>query len=148
MDLAQELAQLKTRVQYHDDLEAVRNTWLDYCNRLDSDDWPALADVYTPDGVLEMVGLNTLVSGIDGQYRGRRAIINDFYIPAIASAANIGKGLFATGHLSTNMQIKLDGDSATTLAYFFEIVANNTVLIGTYQHKLQRDPDRCVITRN
>jgi len=47
-----------------------------------------------------------------------------------------------TGHISTNMQIDVDGDSATTLAYFFEIVDDNLVLIGTYQHRLRRDPDR------
>ena len=47
-----------------------------------------------------------------------------------------------TGHLSTNMQIQLDGDEATTLAYFFEIVDDNLVLIGTYQHRLRRDADR------
>jgi hypothetical protein len=40
------------------------------------------------------------------------------------------------------MQIDVQGDEATTLAYFFEIVANKTVLIGTYQHRLRRDPDR------
>ena len=39
------------------------------------------------------------------------------------------------------MQIELDGDSATTLAYFFEIV-DGLLLIGTYQHRLRRDPDR------
>jgi len=47
-----------------------------------------------------------------------------------------------TGHLSTNMQIQLDGDAAITLAYFFEIVDDSLVLIGTYQHRLRRDPDR------
>jgi hypothetical protein len=40
------------------------------------------------------------------------------------------------------MQIDLDGDAAKTLAYFFEIVANNTVLIGTYQHRMRREVDR------
>ena len=40
------------------------------------------------------------------------------------------------------MQIELNGDEATTLAYFFEIVANDRVLIGTYQHRLRRDVDR------
>ena len=47
-----------------------------------------------------------------------------------------------TGHLSTNMQIDLQGDEATTLAYFFEIVDDNLVLIGTYQHRMRRCPDR------
>lgn len=140
--MAVDLEALLKRVQTLEDLEAVRHTWRDYCRRLDSDDWAGLADVYTPDGVLEMVGLNTLVPGIDGFYRGREDIIQRFYMPALESAANIPKGLFATGHLSTNMQIDLAGDEATTLAYFFEIVANNTVLIGTYQHRMRRDPDR------
>jgi hypothetical protein len=50
--------------------------------------------------------------------------------------------VFATGHLSTNMQIDLRGDEATTLAYFFEIVGNNRVLVGTYQHRFRRERDR------
>ena len=45
-------------------------------------------------------------------------------------------------HISTNMQIDLRGDEATTLAYFFEIVSNNRVLIGTYQHRFRREKDR------
>ena len=40
------------------------------------------------------------------------------------------------------MQIELQGDEATTLAYFFEIVANDRVLIGTYQHRFRREADR------
>ena len=47
-----------------------------------------------------------------------------------------------TGHLSTNMQVALEGDEATTLAYFFEIVDDNLLLIGTYQHRMRRCPDR------
>lgn len=136
------LEALAARLQKLEDEEAIRHTWRDYCKCLDSDDWRGLADIYTSDGVLEMVGLDTLVPGIDGVYRGREDIIQRFYVPAIDSAANIGKGLFATGHISTNMQIDLAGNEATTLAYFFEIVANNTVLIGTYQHRLRREADR------
>ncbi|MCU1501885.1 MAG: nuclear transport factor 2 family protein, partial [Ilumatobacteraceae bacterium] len=53
-----------------------------------------------------------------------------------------GSGRAMTGHISTNMQIELDGDEATTLAYFFEIVDDSLVLIGAYQHPLRRQPDR------
>jgi hypothetical protein len=141
-DMTVTLESLAARLQLLEDQEAIRHTWRDYCKCLDADDWRGLADIYTPDGELEMIGLNTLVPGIDGRYCGREDIIQRFYMPAIDSAANPGKGLFATGHISTNMQIELDGDRATTLAYFFEIVANNTVLIGTYQHRMQRDADR------
>jgi hypothetical protein len=49
---------------------------------------------------------------------------------------------FNTGHLSTNMQIELKGDEATTIAYWFEIILNNLLLTGTYQHRLRRESDR------
>jgi hypothetical protein len=137
-----DLQDVLARLRRLEDLEGIRHTWRDYCMRLDSEDWPALGDVFAEDGVLEMVGLDALLPGIDGVYRDRRNIIDNFYIPGIAAAANPSAKLFATGHLSTNMQIDVDGDEATTLAYFFEIVANNTVLIGTYQHRLMRDADR------
>lgn len=137
-----DLKDILTRLQHLEDLEAIRHTWRDYCLRLDSEDWQGLADVYTADGILEMVGLDELLPGIDGTYRGRDDIIDKFYVPAIEGAANPNAKLFATGHLSTNMQIDINGDEATTVAYFFEIVASNTVLIGTYQHRLQRDADR------
>ena len=136
------LERLNERVQYLEDLESIRNTWRDYCTRLDSADWEGLGDVFTEDGVLEMDGLNPFFPGLDGEYRGRKNIINDFYALGASGAERIDKNLFATGHLSTNMQINLKGDEATTLAYFFEIVANNTVLIGTYQHRLRRETDR------
>ena len=140
--LDSDLEKILVRLQYLEDLEAVRHTWRDYCIRLDSEDWTGLGDVFCADGVLEMVGLDALLPGIDGVYRRRKTIIDEFYKPAIEGAANPAAKLFATGHISTNMQIDLDGDDATTLAYFFEIVANNTVLIGTYQHRMRRESDR------
>jgi hypothetical protein len=125
-----------------EDLEAIRHTWLDYCMRLDSADWIALGDVFTEDAVLEMDGLDHLAKELDGQYRGRLSIINDFYRQTGSILPHSAKPMFVTGHLSTNMQIDLKGDEATTLAYFFEIVMNDRVLIGTYQHRLRREADR------
>jgi ketosteroid isomerase-like protein len=133
---------LVARVTRLEDLEAIRHTWRDYCTRLNTADWTALGDVFTEDAVLEMDGLDHLVKGLDGQYRGRHAIINDFYRRTGAVVSHDAKPMFVTGHISTNMQIKLEGDEATTLAYFFEIVANDRVLIGTYQHRCRRDADR------
>ena len=137
-----DLEDVLIRLQRLEDLEAVRHNWLDYCNRLDTADWDGLGDVFAEDGVLEMVGLDTLMPGVDGVYRGRKTIINDFYTPVVESADDATANMFVTGHLSTNMQIDLDGDEAKTLAYFFEIVANNAVLIGTYQHRMRREADR------
>ncbi len=129
-----DLAALATRLQRLEDLEAIRATVHDYCNRLDLGDFAALGDVFTEDAELELVGL---ARSVDGTYRGRSAIIDDFY----ARTADPSSHGFMTGHIATNMQIDLDGHAATTLAYFFEIV-DGMLLIGTYQHRLRRDPDR------
>ncbi len=129
-------------MQRLEDREAVRDTWLDYCNRLDTADWDGLSDVFCEDGVLEIAGLDNFMPGSDRVYRGRTSIIDELYKPAVEGADDAVAELFATGHISTNMQIDLDGDEAKTLAYFFEIVANNAVLIGTYQHRMRREADR------
>ncbi len=137
-----DLAALTARVRRLEDLEEVRATWLDYCNRIDAGDMIGLGDVFAEDAVLEMDGL---ARSLDGTYRGRRSIIDDFYartsLPTDTATA-AAQTRYMTGHLSTNMQIELDGDAATTLAYFFEIVDDSLVLIGTYQHRMRRDPDR------
>jgi hypothetical protein len=127
-------ASIEQRLQVLEDREAIRETWLDYCTQIDVADMDRLGDVFTEDAVLELEGL---ARAVDGEYHGRRSIIDDFY----ARTAEPSAHGFMTGHLSTNMQIELDGDGATTLAYFFEIV-DNLLLIGTYQHRLRRDPER------
>jgi hypothetical protein len=137
--MSADLTALTARLQRLEDLEAVRAAWLDYCNRLDVGDLTALGDVFTEDAELEMDGL---AASLDGAYHGRRSIIDDFYGRTRLPASGGPTPRFMTGHLSTNMQIELDGDEATTLAYFFEIVDDNLVLIGTYQHRMRRDPDR------
>jgi hypothetical protein len=137
-----DIAKLTERLQRLEDLEAIRTTWRDYCIRLDSGDMAGLGDVFTEDAILEMDGLNGLGGDADGTYRGRASIIGDFYSQVGVRAALNDRGRFNTGHISTNMQIDLKGDEATTLAYFFEIVADNIVLIGTYQHRFRREADR------
>jgi len=152
--MANELSELLARVSRLEDLEAIRATWLDYCNRLDSADFVGLGDVFTDDATLHMDGL---APTLDGTYRGRRSIIDDFYARTeSAASAAAGPGAeqgdgasapprrYMTGHLSTNMQIDLPpgADEASTLAYFFEIVDDDLVLIGTYQHRMRRCPDR------
>lgn len=134
-----ELEALAERIARLEDLEAIRSTWLEYCHRLDRHDLVGLGDVFTEDAELEMVGL---APALDGQYHGRSSIINDFYTATETPPSDEAAQRAMTGHLSTNMEIDLDGDQATTLAYFFEIVDDDLVLIGTYQHRLRRDPDR------
>lgn len=136
------LEHLSKRVQYLEDLESIRHTWRDYCMRLDSADAEGLGDIFTEDAVLESVGLEVIRPGMDGVYRGRKTIISEFYFRGTADEHKRRTEWFNTGHLSTNMQIDLKGDEATTLAYWFEIIINNLVLIGTYQHRLRREADR------
>lgn len=132
---------LADRVQCLEDREAIRDRWYDYVFALDSGDWPALADVFTEDATLEMVGLDAVQPGSDRSYHGRKQIIEQFYKPVIEANCVPEKGLYYTGHHGTNMKIDLDGDRASTLAYFFEILGNSSVLIGTYQHQVVREPD-------
>jgi len=134
--MSDDLAALAARLQRLEDLEAIRSTWLDYCNQLDLEDFDGLADVFSQDASLEVDGL---AASLDGRYEGRASIVGFYRMTETASDGSSG---LMTGHLSTNMQIDLDSDEATTLAYFFEIVDNNLVLIGTYQHRMRRDPDR------
>src|SRR5918999_4811566 len=106
--MSDKINELAARLARLEDLEAIRHTWRDYCMRLDSADWTALGDVFTENAVLEMDGLDHLVKGLDGQYRGRHAIINDFYRRTGAVVSHDAKPMFVTGHISTNMQIKLE----------------------------------------
>ena len=106
------LEHLSERVQYLEDLESIRHTWRDYCMRLDSGDSEGVGDVFTEDGVLETVGLEVIRPGADGVYRGRTAIINDFYFRGARGSRRPRTELFSTGHLSTNMQIDLKGEEA------------------------------------
>jgi len=136
--MATDLDALVARVRRLEDLEDIRATWLDYCNQLDSANLEGLADVFTEDAEVQMDGL---FRALDGSYHGRDAII-DFYNQTETPRDGAAAAQFMTGHLSTNMQIELDGDEATSLAYFFEIVDDNLVLIGTYQHRFRREADR------
>jgi hypothetical protein len=83
-----------------------------------------------------------LARSLDGTYRGRDAIVADFYAATASPGTGEARVPRMTGHLSTNCQVDLHGDEATTLAYFFEIVDDDLVLIGTYQHRMRRSPDR------
>jgi hypothetical protein len=140
--MADGIQELERRVKRLEDLEAIQSAWRDYLFALDSADYDALADVFTEDGAVEMNGLDAYQPGQDKTYHGRPSIIDEFYKPVIDTVARPDLGQYYTGHHGTNMEIDLDGDEATTLAYFFEILGNTQMLIGTYQHRFRRDPDR------
>ena len=134
-----ERSDLLGRLQRLEDLEAIRRVWHDYMITLDSRAWTELADVFTEDAVVEMIGLDFLRSGADGTYSGGgAAIVRDFY-NAVTGPPRPAP-ILATGHNGSNLSIDLDGDQATTSAYFWEIVAGSVLLVGTYQHRFRREP--------
>jgi hypothetical protein len=128
------------RLQRLEDLDAIRRIWHDYMISLDSRAWADLADVFTDDAVVEMIGLDFLRSGADGTYSGGgEAIVRDFYNAVTSPRPSVP--ILATGHNGSNLSIDLDGDEATTTAYFWEIVAESVLLVGTYQHRFRREPE-------
>jgi SnoaL-like domain len=82
------LERLAERVRSLEDLESIRHSWRDYCVKLDSAGRQGLGDIFTADGVLDMVGLDRLLPGLDGQYRDREHIIDEFYLPAVSDAVS------------------------------------------------------------
>lgn len=73
---------------------------------------------FTEESVLETVDLEVIKLGADSIYRGRRAIIRDFYSRMGDSRPHTEE--FSTRHLNTNMQIDLKVDEATTIAYWLD----------------------------
>src|SRR5690242_7691993 len=108
---ATDVGELTQRVQRLEDIEAVRRTWHDYMAFLDSRRWEELADVFTADGAVEMIGLDASRPGggapgtiRDGIYRGRRSIIDDFYNVGARSGQPLTRRP-ATGHLGSNLRV-------------------------------------------
>ena len=131
---------LEERIQRLEDIEAIRATWHDYMLSLDTLNWEALGDVFTEDATVEHVGFD---AG-DGVWQGRESIIDDCFrvweteIPRDETTEEWQRQW--SGHHGSNLRIDLDGDEATTKAYFFEMT--NLAVAGNYQHRMRRDEDR------
>ena len=82
-----DLEDLAARVGRLEDLEAIHSAWRDYLFGLDSADYESLANVFTADAVLDMVGLDDYQPGQDRAYHGREEIIDEFYKPVIDTVA-------------------------------------------------------------
>lgn len=128
---------IEARIQRLEDYEAVRRTWCDYLFTLDSYNWDAFADVFTEDAIVEIIGISP---ERDGTYHGRRSIVDDFYSSLLGRTPRPGTEGVNGGHHGSNLKIELDGDEATTFAYYFVPGVNQS--FGTYQHRMRREPDR------
>ncbi len=90
------LSTIEERIQRLEDIEAIRALDAEYTRRLDAADWEGLAGLFTPDG--EFVGLD-------------RASGHDELVAFFSGLA--AGGLTAFWHYVTNLEINLDGDTAT-----------------------------------
>lgn len=133
-------ADLQQRVARLEAIEGVRRTLSDYVLALDSGQLEVLGDLFTADAVLELVGLGAR----DGTYRGRQAIIHDFY--GRLRPAGDPQASFGSGHYATNQQVDVVGEEATSIAYFVEVVRGSgetaALLGGLYQQRLRREGER------
>ena len=136
--MAGNIEDLAQRIQRMEDMEGVRQAFVDYLIHFDSRRYDLLADVFTEDAILEMVGLAPILRG-DGKYNGRKAIMSDFFGSRVTKTAR-------TGHFGTNLRVNLNGDEAASVAYFWEIIpgidGKHHILVGTYQHRMRRESDR------
>jgi hypothetical protein len=136
--MAENIEELTQRIQRMEDMDGVRRTFVDYLIHFDSRRYDKLAQVFTEDAILEMVGLAPVLPG-DGTYHGRKSIMSDFFGSRVKKTAR-------TGHFGTNLRVELDRDEATSVAYFWEIIpgidGKHHILVGTYQHRMRRERDR------
>jgi len=140
---------LEQRIRRLEDIESVRDTWHEYMLLLDSRSWDGMRDVFTDDAMVELLGFD---SG-NGIYRGRGQIIDEFFGPIstpMAALRDHGSApepvvtLYqrgSTGHHGTNLRVQVSGESASTIAYFFETY-RDLLVAGTYEHLMVRCADR------
>jgi ketosteroid isomerase-like protein len=86
---------VEARLQRLEDVEAIRTLDAVYCRLLDDGDWPALVELFTPDGSFD--GLSVVT--------GRAGLLTFF--GGLAAG-----GLTAFWHHVSNLEIDVDGDSA------------------------------------
>ncbi|MGW0037744.1 nuclear transport factor 2 family protein [Gordonia sp. NPDC003376] len=91
------------RIDRLEDLEEIRSLDARYCRHLDDGDWDALMDLFTEDG--EFDGL--------GRPHGK-AELRTFFAGLAAG------GLTAFWHFITNLDIELDGDTATVHSFLWQ----------------------------
>jgi ketosteroid isomerase-like protein len=101
--LEERLRRLEEAVARHDDLEAVRTLDAAYCRLLDDGDWPALAQLFTDDGVFD--GLSRV--------QGRADLVSFF-------AGLAGSGLTAFWHHVSNLEVSVDGDRASVRSLLWQ----------------------------
>jgi ketosteroid isomerase-like protein len=115
---------LEARLRRLEDAEAIRTLDAVYCRQLDDGNWPALVELFTPDGVFDglrrVAGHADLLAFFDGLADG---------------------GLTAFWHHVSNQEVEVDGDTATVRSLLWQpCVVDGTphVAAGRYRDRLVR----------
>lgn len=117
-------ADLESRLRRMEDVEAIRTLDAVYCRLLDDGDWPGLVELFTPDGCFD--GLS-VVTGRDD-------------LLAFFSGLADG-GLTAFWHHVSNLEVSVDGDTATGTSLLWQpCVVDGVahVAAGRYADRLVR----------
>jgi len=112
------------RLRRLEDVEAIRTLDAVYCRLLDDGDWPALVQLFTPDGVFD--GLSRVT--------GREDLLEFF--SGLADG-----GLTAFWHHVSNLEVAVDGDTATVRSLLWQpCVVDGVphVAAGRYSDELVR----------
>lgn len=118
-------------LQWLVDRALIGDLLIEFARRLDTRDWAGYAELYTPDGELELPGPRTA--------RGRVEI-------AEFTGRSLGQ-YEATWHLSTAHTIEIDGDAARTRSSLFAVHVlggrgrEHADGAGWYDNTLARTPD-------
>ena len=121
------MSSLEARVRRLEDAEAIRTLDAAYCRFLDDGNWPALVELFTPDGTFN--GLSVVT--------GRDALL------AFFSGLADG-GLTAFWHHVSNLEITVDGDIAHVGSLLWQpCVVDGVphVAAGRYADRLVRTDD-------
>lgn len=119
---AADAAALEKRVQALQDHIEIEQLLMRYAAALNTQDADAYVGTFTPDGSLE------LRRDVDqepflGPYKGREALRKQWFPKGGVSG---GRKFGAMRHVTTNLEIHVNGDTATVRAFFIEVVSNGS----------------------
>jgi len=112
--LAAAVSELQAQVQVLTDKDAIADVLYRYTVALDTRNWVALDDVFTPEATMVVAAAESSerISINDEVSEGRSAVI--------AMISGILNGMDATQHVCAQPLIELNGDEATSTSYLHE----------------------------
>jgi len=137
-----DVERLAQQVAYLMDRTAISDLLFAFARAIDTKDWDGYANLFTEDGVVEIPVKRP--DGTPVRHEGRKGLAQ--FVSGDANRPGLGRFLY-THHLSSNHQVAIDGDTATTTSYaqcihrFDENPSNVWELGGWYSCSLRRTAD-------